>query len=115
MHDQENNNLVVRWTACYGPALVYRGFFSGPRLMTTDPVAIAHILGHADNYPKPNFVRDTLAAMTAGRDGLLVVEGDAHRRQVRISLLSHTASRCLTSPGPAHLVCTIYSHPPLRR
>ena len=88
MHEQENNNLVARWTARYGPAFVYRGFLSGPRLMTTDPVAIAHILGHADDYPKPDFVRDTLAAMTAGRDGLLVVEGDAHRRQVRIYLLS---------------------------
>ena len=88
MHEQENNSLVARWTARYGPAFVYRGFLSGPRLMTTDPVAIAHILGHADDYPKPDFVRDTLAAMTAGRDGLLVVEGDAHRRQVRIYLLS---------------------------
>lgn len=52
--------------------------------MTTDPVAIAHILGNAYEYPKPDFVRDSLASMALGHDGLLTVEGDAHRRQVCI-------------------------------
>jgi len=50
--------------------------------MTTDPVAVAHILGNAYQYPKPDFVRDSLASMAAGREGLLTVEGEDHRRQV---------------------------------
>jgi len=52
--------------------------------MTTDLAAIAHILGNAYDYPKPDFVRDSLASMAAGHDGLLTVEGDVHRRQRRI-------------------------------
>ncbi|KAJ6466379.1 cytochrome P450 [Mycena sanguinolenta] len=84
MHDQENNNLVAEWEAAYGSTFVYRGFIGGCRLMTTDPVAVAHILGQAYDYPKPDFVRDSLATMAAGHDGLLTVEGDAHKRQRRI-------------------------------
>ncbi|KAJ7134340.1 cytochrome P450 [Mycena epipterygia] len=84
MHDQENNNLVAEWEAAYGSTFVYRGFIGGCRLMTTDPVAVAHILGNAYDYPKPDFVRDSLATMAAGYDGLLVVEGDAHKRQRKI-------------------------------
>jgi len=84
MHDQENNNLVAEWEAAYGSTFVYRGFIGGCRLMTTDPVAVAHILGNAYEYPKPDFVRDSLATMAAGHDGLLTVEGDAHKRQRKI-------------------------------
>lgn len=83
MHDQENNDLVARWEADYGSTFVYRGFVGGCRLMTTDPTAVAHILGHAYDYPKPDFVRDSLATMAAGHAGLLTVEGEDHRRQVR--------------------------------
>ncbi|KAJ7808868.1 cytochrome P450 [Mycena olivaceomarginata] len=84
MHDQENNNLVAEWEAAYGSTFVYRGFIGGCRLMTTDPVAVAHILGNAYDYPKPDFVRDSLATMAAGHDGLLTVEGDVHKRQRKI-------------------------------
>ena len=86
MHDQENTGLVARWEAAYGSTFVYRGFIGGCRLMTTDPVAVAHILGHGYDYPKPDFVRDALASMAAGHEGLLVVEGEDHRRQVRLRL-----------------------------
>ncbi|KAJ7081387.1 cytochrome P450 [Mycena belliarum] len=84
MHDQENTDLVAAWEAAYGSTFVYRGFVGGCRLMTTDPAAVAHILGNAYDYPKPDFVRDSLATMAAGHDGLLTVEGDAHRRQRKI-------------------------------
>ncbi|PPQ81273.1 hypothetical protein CVT25_015057 [Psilocybe cyanescens] len=84
MHDMENNNLIANWVSSYGNTFVYRGFIGGCRLMTTDPVAIAHILGNAYHYPKPDFVRDSLASMTAGHNGLLVVEGADHKRQRKI-------------------------------
>uniref|UniRef100_A0A8H7XTF7 Cytochrome P450 n=1 Tax=Psilocybe cubensis TaxID=181762 RepID=A0A8H7XTF7_PSICU len=84
MHDMENNNLIANWVNSYGTTFVYRGFIGGCRLMTTDPVAIAHILGNAYHYPKPDFVRESLASMAAGHDGLLVVEGADHRRQRKI-------------------------------
>ncbi|KAJ7695716.1 cytochrome P450 [Mycena rosella] len=92
MHDQENNNLVAEWEAAYGSTFVYRGFIGGCRLMTTDPVAVAHILGNAYDYPKPDFVRDSLATMAAGHDGLLTVEGDAHKRQRKILTPAFSAS-----------------------
>ncbi|KAJ3559311.1 hypothetical protein NM688_g418 [Phlebia brevispora] len=81
MHDQENNDLVARWEAAYGSTFVYHGFVGGRRLMTTDPVAVAHILGRGYDYPKPDFIRDALASMAAGHEGLLTVEGEDHRRQ----------------------------------
>jgi hypothetical protein len=82
LHDQENNNLILEWTKSYGHTFVYRGFIGGCRLMTTDLDAVRHILGHAYDYPKPDFIRDSLATMSAGHDGLLTVEGEDHRRQV---------------------------------
>ncbi|KAJ3480363.1 hypothetical protein NLJ89_g12284 [Agrocybe chaxingu] len=92
MHDQENTNLIARWEAQYGPTFVYRGFVGACRLMTTDPVAIAHILGNAYDYPKPDFVRDSLAAMAAGHEGILTVEGDDHKRQRKILTPAFSAS-----------------------
>lgn len=83
MHDAENTNLVGQWERAHGSTFVYRGFIGGCRLMTTDPAAVSHILSRGYDYPKPDFVRDALASMAAGHDGLVVVEGDAHRRQVR--------------------------------
>lgn len=83
MHDQENTNLIARWVAQYGSTFVYHGFGGGCRLITVDPVAIAYILGNAYDYPKPDFVRDSLASMGAGHDGLVAVEGEQHRKQVR--------------------------------
>lgn len=84
MHDMANSDLLSQWEAQYGPNYTYRGFLNGSRLMTTDPVALSHILGHAYDYPKPDFVRDSLAAMGAGNEGLLTSEGDVHRRQRKI-------------------------------
>lgn len=72
MHDQENNYLVDRWEEEYGPVFAFRGFLGGSRLMTTDIRAVAYILGNAYDYPKPDFVRDGLASMAAGHDGVSV-------------------------------------------
>jgi hypothetical protein len=95
MHDAENTNLVGQWQRAYGSTFVYRGFIGGCRLMTTDPVAVTHILSRGYDYPKPDFVRDALASMAAGHDGLLVVEGDQHRKQVRPS-----SPHCLIATNP---------------
>lgn len=84
MHDMENNNLVARWENQFGSTFVYRGFVGGHRLMTTDPAAVSHIMGRAYAYPKPEFVRDSLASMASSREGLLTVEGEVHRRQRKI-------------------------------
>ncbi|KAF7299325.1 Cytochrome P450 [Mycena indigotica] len=92
LHDQENTDVVLRWEAAHGAAFVYRGFVGGRRLLTTDPRALAHILGRAYDYPKPGFVRESLAAMAGGDAGLLVVEGEVHRRQRSILAPAFTAA-----------------------
>ena len=104
MHDQENSRLFARWEARHGSTFVYHGFVGGARLMTTDPLAIAHILGRGYEFPKPEFVRDALASMAAGHEGLLVVEGEDHRRQVR-ALLCTAISKRLTG-YTASIRCT---------
>ena len=83
MYNQENTGLLYDWDAVYGSTYAYKGFFGGPRLLTTDLTAVAHILSHSDTYQKPDFVRDNLAAMGAGHESILTTEGDVHRRQVR--------------------------------
>ncbi|THG99229.1 hypothetical protein EW145_g7300, partial [Phellinidium pouzarii] len=84
LHDQENTHLVAAWEAAHGSAFTYQGLFGGARLMITDLRAIAHVLANAYEYPKPDFVRDSLASMVAGHDGLLTTEGEQHRRQRKI-------------------------------
>src|SRR5216684_3732009 len=80
--DQENNDIIGTWTKQFGNTFSYRGFFSGHRLLTTDPTALSYILAHAYDFPKPKFITDALAEMGAGHDGLLTAQGDIHRRQV---------------------------------
>ncbi|KAF9013366.1 cytochrome P450 [Cyathus striatus] len=92
MHDQENTNLMGEWETHYGSTFVYRGFLGGCRLMTTDPAALAHILGNAYDYPKPDFVRSSLATMAVGNDGLLTVEGEVHRKQRKILAPAFTST-----------------------
>jgi hypothetical protein len=80
--DQENSQILHSWIAHYGHTFTYRGFLNAPRLFTIDPQALAYILGHAYEFPKPDFVTDALAEMGAGHDGLLTAQGDVHKRQV---------------------------------
>ncbi|TCD59981.1 hypothetical protein EIP91_010949 [Steccherinum ochraceum] len=96
MHDQENNGLVQRWSDLYGSTFVYRGFLNGCRLMTTDPVAASYVLGRAYDFPKPDFVRDGLSSMIGGHEGILVVEGEDHRRQRKVLTPAFTAAHIRT-------------------
>ncbi|KAI0642657.1 cytochrome P450 [Trametes meyenii] len=84
LHDQENTGLVARWAAQYGSAFVYRGFMSGRRLMLVDPTAVNYVMSRGYDYPKPDFVRDSLASMAAGYEGLLTADGEMHRKQRKI-------------------------------
>ncbi|KAI8976724.1 cytochrome P450 [Trametes punicea] len=84
LHDQENTGLVARWASSYGAAFVYHGFMSGRRLMLLDPVAVNYVMSRGYEYPKPDFVRDSLASMAAGYEGLLTTDGEMHRKQRKI-------------------------------
>lgn len=63
---------------------VYRALFYQPRVILADPKALNHILGQANSYsyPKPEGARNFLIDLLG--NGLLVAEGDDHRRQRKI-------------------------------
>ncbi|KAK7056615.1 hypothetical protein VNI00_002332 [Paramarasmius palmivorus] len=102
MHDAENvvhphtETLFQRWEKEYGKVFVYQGFVGGKRLMLMDPRAVGDVLGRAYDYPKPEFVRDSLSGMVGGfkkgAEGLLTSEGDVHRRQRKILAPAFTSS-----------------------
>jgi hypothetical protein len=111
MYDAENTDLYERWMDTYGRSLVYRGFCGGSRLFTSDPKALTHILSHTYDYPKPSFVRASLAMM-GGEHGLVVVEGvcltishtrlkqlsgDKHKRQVSLDCTHTQALKLILS------------------
>ncbi|KAL7411868.1 cytochrome P450 [Mrakia frigida] len=75
----------------YGLTFRDRGFLSFPFFLTTDPRAISHVLNLGYRYPKPNFVIWIFQSITGL--GVLVAEGDQHRRQRRIVAPSFALSQ----------------------
>jgi hypothetical protein len=63
---------------------VYRGALYSPRLLMADARAMNHVLGQGQSYeyPKPEGSRKFLEELLG--NGLLVAEGDVHKRQRRI-------------------------------
>ncbi|KAG9003813.1 hypothetical protein FRB93_010829 [Tulasnella sp. JGI-2019a] len=70
------------WVAQYGPTFQYRGIGLSRRFFTLDPKAIAHIVNHPYDYPKPTQYREFLEQYMG--KGVLVAEGADHRRQRKI-------------------------------
>ncbi|KAI0822367.1 cytochrome P450 [Trametes gibbosa] len=82
LHGSDEDETRRKWREDYGPVLMYRGYLSIPRLFVTDPRAINHLLTHSMEYYKPRQVQRTLSSLLG--QGLLVTEGDQHRRQRKI-------------------------------
>ncbi|KAG9018779.1 hypothetical protein FRB90_009783 [Tulasnella sp. 427] len=74
--------LHEEWFNKYGHTITYRGLLLAPRLSTKDPRALAHIINHGYDYPKPRQMRDMLSSIFG--KGVLFAEGDDHRRQRKI-------------------------------
>ncbi|KAL4242978.1 Cytochrome P450 superfamily protein [Abortiporus biennis] len=66
----------------YGHVVRVKGFAYYDRLVTIDPKALNHILVHSADYPKPDMTRRIVANLFG--EGLLVAEGEVHRRQRRL-------------------------------
>ncbi|PWY98709.1 cytochrome P450 [Testicularia cyperi] len=66
------------------PVFVYRGLFYSPRIFLADPKAMTHLLSAANsyNFPKPENARLVLKSFLG--EGVLVAEGDVHKRQRKI-------------------------------
>ncbi|KZO98273.1 cytochrome P450 [Calocera viscosa TUFC12733] len=78
----KEHRFAKKWTEKYGRTFAFRLFGGTYRLYTTDTRAVAHMLSHTDIYPKSDHLRTVLVA-TIG-EGLLVAEGEVHKRQRRI-------------------------------
>ncbi|KIO34088.1 hypothetical protein M407DRAFT_17001 [Tulasnella calospora MUT 4182] len=49
--------LHEEWFSKYGHTITFRGLLLAPRLATKDPKALAHIINHCYDYPKPPAMR----------------------------------------------------------
>ncbi|ORY33012.1 putative cytochrome P450 [Naematelia encephala] len=80
----------ARWLEAYGPTIRYRVFFGKHRLLSIDPTAISYMLSHPDLFPKPERTRHEMAKILG--EGVLIAEGDDHRRQRKLLNPSFSAS-----------------------
>lgn len=65
----------------YGKTFRFPVMFNTLSLFTTDPRAISHVLTHSDEFEKPG---DAKAALDLLGGGLILAEGERHRKQRRI-------------------------------
>lgn len=71
-----------RWVEEYGTTFTISGFLSQLDLYTIDTKALHHIITHTQIYQKPLEVQYNLGRVVG--PGVLVVEGDVHKRQRRV-------------------------------
>ncbi|KAJ6566323.1 cytochrome P450 [Mycena capillaripes] len=76
------DNREGLWTAQYGRTVRINTFLGFSQLFTTDTKAIQHILSNSYLYEKPILGRYLLGRLVG--QGVLVVEGDVHKKQRRI-------------------------------
>ncbi|KAJ7652788.1 cytochrome P450 [Mycena polygramma] len=74
--------LQENWVRMYGRTFTCAHFFSIPRICTTDPKALNHILANPDIYQRPSHGRYFLSLIVG--PGVLVTEEDVHRRQRKV-------------------------------
>lgn len=81
-----NTTPICReWSQTYGGVVRFWGMFGEPRLMITDPVAMDYVLRKRERaFPKLRLAKRLIGSVMG--EGLLVAEGDVHRRQKRAIL-----------------------------
>ncbi|KAF9052940.1 cytochrome P450 [Panaeolus papilionaceus] len=83
--------LEEQWLEEYGPAVVYKGLFGMNQLFTIDHKVVNHILMNPDLYQKPVAARKNMERIMG--PGLVVVEGEPHRRQRKVMNPAFAASQ----------------------
>ncbi|CAK5269104.1 unnamed protein product [Mycena citricolor] len=93
--DDNDSGLVERWVKKHGRTMKWNTFLGGALMFTTDPKAIRHFYSHPDIYQKPESVRFSLSRVVG--PGVLVTDGDAHRKQRKIMLRDAWVSQVNTA------------------
>lgn len=74
--------LHEEWEKEFGHTFVYKGPFLADRLHSSDHKALAHVLNRTDIYQKPKRNQQMLTRLLG--EGVLVAEGETHKRQRRV-------------------------------
>jgi len=78
----KDNTIGEKWSKEYGTTFAVPVMLGRKRLDTIDTRAVSNIPAPTETYPKPDHMR-VLLGSTLG-NGLLIAEGDVHKRQRRI-------------------------------
>lgn len=80
---REDGQALQLWRNTFGSTFVYRLFWGQTKVFLADPAALHHVLV-TDSYAYPKPVETIAAASSVLGKGLLLTEGDVHRRQRKI-------------------------------
>ncbi|KAH9030860.1 cytochrome P450 [Lactarius deliciosus] len=80
VQEPNSSRLQEEWVKTYGHVARYHARFGALRLLTVDPVAVAYVLQNGETFQKSDFLRFSLG----DGEGLLIVEGDQHRKQRKV-------------------------------
>ncbi|TFL06721.1 cytochrome P450 [Pterulicium gracile] len=78
----DNAVLHEQWVEEHGTVITYAGLLGSPRLYTTDLQALRYVFNNSQTYQKPEMARAALSQLLG--DGLVVAEGEVHKRQRRV-------------------------------
>ncbi|EJD37731.1 cytochrome P450 [Auricularia subglabra TFB-10046 SS5] len=82
MLSEPNNAVQMKWIKTYGNTFAVRGLFRRWIVFTSDARAMTHVLFASHIYHKTDMARQALRRILG--NGVLVVEGEAHKDQRRI-------------------------------
>ncbi|CAO1621705.1 unnamed protein product [Parajaminaea phylloscopi] len=82
MQKDDPGSIQMRWTEKMGGIVVYRGLLGTPRMLISDPGALAYVLNNAYSFPKPAGTRSALSTILG--DGVLTTEGQQHKYQRKL-------------------------------
>ncbi|KAI0712911.1 cytochrome P450 [Fomitopsis betulina] len=82
LRGEEPGVMLQRWAERYGHVFKFTATMAVERVVMLDAKGINYILTHAQDYPKPELASYHLSQIVG--KGLLVVEGEQHRKQRRI-------------------------------
>ncbi|ODN79874.1 hypothetical protein L202_03767 [Cryptococcus amylolentus CBS 6039] len=99
----ESEAPQTAWHAKYGSTLQtpFLPFPFYSSFQTTDPTALNYIVSHPDLFPKPKYIWTEIASVGGG-EGLVMAEGDQHRKQRKV------LNGCFTPAAIAGMVPTFY-------
>ncbi|WWC91006.1 uncharacterized protein L201_005945 [Kwoniella dendrophila CBS 6074] len=79
---EEPQRSHKKWILKYGLTFKYKMLFNFEELFLADPIGLQYILSNSYKFPKPEQTSNALLEMTG--NGVLVAEGDIHKKQRKL-------------------------------